>query len=192
MTHIEDTIDVFLSRLFVGQAGEVELAWSTQGRDAVTKAKHYPTADTGALAKHAAKLNLGGCNMYFIPTCLRPGLYDARAGDDDVISAPCLWVDIDEPDKWNTAASRLQDCAPTAIVFTSKGRGHLYWQLQTPIMAKDARRLNQRIVTYLGGDPTAVNPARLMRLPSTQRWATKKKPTVGPIHLRAGSCLIQT
>jgi len=90
-----------------------------------------------------------------------------RAGGAKAVEAShLLFVEIDHPDAHDRLAAFPH--APTARVRSgSPGHLHIYFALRRPI---DPDRLvdgNRRLAHALGGDPVSVDPARILRPPSS-------------------------
>ncbi len=90
-----------------------------------------------------------------------------RAGGANAVEAShLLFVEIDHPDAHDRLAAFPH--APTARVRSgSPGHLHIYFALHRPI---DPDRLvdgNRRLAHALGGDPVSVDPARILRPPSS-------------------------
>ena len=90
-----------------------------------------------------------------------------RAGGANAVEAShLLFVEIDHPDAHNRLAAFPH--APTARVRSgSPGHLHIYFALHRAI---DPDRLvdgNRRLAHALGGDPVSVDPARILRPPSS-------------------------
>ncbi len=90
-----------------------------------------------------------------------------RAGGANAVEAShLLFVEIDHPEAHDRLAAFPR--APTARVRSgSPGHLHIYFALHRPI---DPDRLvdgNRRLAHALGGDPVSVDPARILRPPSS-------------------------
>ena len=115
-------------------------------------------------------------------------------GNGTAARVPAVWVDIDvvpKDDKPNTTVAEaramaepvvamLRDLAmPPSAVYHSGAGVHAYWRLDDP--ADDmalVRQVNQHLATALGGDASAVNPGRVLRLPGTRNDRLKGDPAI--------------
>ncbi len=102
----------------------------------------------------------------------------------NVVNIPCVWVDVDYKDTPKEVFIEKLDSFPIkpTIVNSSGGGVHLYWLLETPAekkSGKDVEKINKWLVTQLGGDKSAVDYSRVMRLPDTLNHKPKYelKPT---------------
>jgi len=110
---------------------------------------------------------------------------DAR-NKNNAHGVPAVWVDIDPPDgladpalsAWQKLILQsLSSFKPRASLIVYSGRGwHSYWLLSHPVRLCEGNRdergrlitaLNKNLVRRFSGDPSAVDLARLMRLPGT-------------------------
>lgn len=101
---------------------------------------------------------------------------------------PALFVDLDfkvVPEEEARRRLATFPRRPSAII-ASGGGLHVYWRLTIPIdLRTDARRatrLLRGLATALGGDHTAAEPARILRLPRT---CNHKYRPVRPVALEA-------
>jgi hypothetical protein len=99
--------------------------------------------------------------------------------DEDFYVLPAVYADFDDAGALEKA-ERLcleKNIPPTARVVTGRQphtRGQLWWRLQEPLRDANAcRRINRAIAAALGGDPTVVNPGRVMRLGGSIAWPKK-------------------
>jgi hypothetical protein len=180
-----DEIEHFLSQMYGGFGGVIELAWSPADQDAIICADHYSHDKLDKFVEHAVELNADRANIYFTPAVLRADTV-GRAHDDDVAEVRFLWTDLDSAEAMDAPAKRYTVCEPTASVLTRASpdqRMHCYWLLDQPLAGgAEARRLNRRVTAHMFGDMSCTNPARVLRLPGTVRWPTEEKP-IGPHHL---------
>lgn len=116
---------------------------------------------------------------------------------NDMISLNAFFVDID----WEKGISQadkkqkmqemyMEACdkdmpVPTIVVETQKGM-HMYWILESPILkgnkwediVSDYRAITIAIINYFGGDISAKDPTRVLRLPETKHWKDPKNPFI--------------
>jgi hypothetical protein len=113
----------------------------------------YPEAvDTaiGWLDDRAA----AGFDTYFCAHLLT----DTRRKKDAAAPVRALWCDID-------VGAIPTDPAPTAVVESSPGRFHAYWQVLEAIEPTRAEALNKRLAKLCGGDPSGADLTQLLRPP---------------------------
>ena len=108
-----------------------------------------------------------------------------RAGGRDAVARSHLaWVDLDQPD----AVQRIGefDRMPSMIVATgSRGHCHCYWQLEREIPPEQLVAANRRLAHRLGGDLATVDPARILRAPTSLNRKHSPPATVTLIELHA-------
>jgi len=122
-----------------------------------------------------------------------------KAEKEDVTAVHYLHTDIDPPleggtEEWKAATLELlraHDPPPTTIVFSGNGFNAL-WALKEPIAldgteaAADAVALyNWKLALDLRGDIPTRDISRVLRLPGTTNWPTKKKREKGRVVGRA-------
>jgi hypothetical protein len=84
-----------------------------------------------------------------------------RKGANAVEFVRSLWVDGDGakvPPTWP---------APGAVVYSSEGREHFYWPLESPIHKDEAVKLNKRMAVAMGADKGKAALATVLRAPDT-------------------------
>jgi hypothetical protein len=86
-----------------------------------------------------------------------------------------LWLDEDE------GLFPEDGPEPTAIVFSSAARRHLYWRLTRPVVVEWAVAMNRRIAGRAGGDSGKAALASVLRVPGTMNF--KRHPQVDPVTL---------
>jgi hypothetical protein len=93
-----------------------------------------------------------------------------RAGGRDAVARSHLaWVDLDQPD----ALARIAAFGhkPSMTVATgSPGHRHCYWRLEQEITPERLVSANRRLAHHLSGDLMSVDPARILRPPSSLNW----------------------
>jgi RecA-family ATPase len=174
-----------VSHLFEGwldgcQEGRIELAW-TDGRDGRLKhAAIFGTDQLDELVERAVAENRRpGQNVYIGAALRKPDTAPfGRCGDEDFFALTAYYVDIDD-DVTQAAAAKCRErgCPPTAVVITGRHphvRAQLYWRLSEPQRDPDiCRAQNSALAQTLGGDPSVVNPSRVLRLGGSIAWPTK-------------------
>jgi hypothetical protein len=141
----------------------------------------FDLGDIDEAASYAAEINSApGCNVYFTPALLSDStpasLY--RSSAKDVTATFYVWADLDDAGAAERAAKIAGTTAlPSAVVTTGRHphtRQQLYFLLDEPLTDHDTiRALNSAACITFGGDPSVVNPARIMRLGGTVAWPTK-------------------
>jgi hypothetical protein len=105
----------------------------------------------------------------------RPDPTTGELGGTKSHAAPArvLWVDCDMKD--GGSARRIHEFRPPPHMVVASGGGHhAYWLLRDPI--DDVRRLreaNGLLAEALGGDPQAVDAARILRPPGTLNFKSE-------------------
>ena len=125
-----------------------------------------------------------------------------RAGEDGTSRGlrrgTCLWVDVDprgDADGATTAWRRLArfPVQPSAVVHSGRGL-HAYWRLGSSIaLAEPSERHRfgealRRLAHALGGDPTATDLPRVLRLPGSLNWKYAPPRPVTVLAVRPGQC----
>jgi Primase C terminal 1 (PriCT-1) len=169
---------LFLETLFAGYAtGLVEIASTPASGTALNTARLFDDLDEAV--EYATGINRNpGVNVYVGAALRRTSCArDRRCIDDDFLTAPAVWCDIDDG---AAAKSYLAKCAglhPTMCVTTGTVpdlRRQLWWKLAEPCDDPNAvRKACAGIARALGGDVSVVNPGRVMRLPGCIAWPKK-------------------
>ena len=173
-----------LEHLFGGdldgcQDGLVELAWTDGADGRLRHALLFGTDRLDGAVEEAVRRNrVAGQNLYVGAALRRPGTPPfGRAADADVLALPACYVDVDDGDAAQRLRERYRGCPPTAAVVTGRQphvRVQLWWRQEAP--ARDlelCRRQNVALAAALGGDPSVVNPSRVMRLAGSIAWPRK-------------------
>lgn len=139
--------------------------------------QHFSTDDLQQAAIYAASANRQGMNVYFCPNPIAADI-GKPAKDGDIVAATWCFADADTPQGAQSLLS-YQVPAPDLLVTTGTMpslRLHAYWRLDEPVYDLiEWRKLQRAIAAKLGTDPIVVNPSRIMRLPYTVSWPSKKK-----------------
>jgi hypothetical protein len=93
-----------------------------------------------------------------------------RLAANAVATVNALWLDEDRGTYPDIGP------APTAIVHSSRGRRHLYWELAQPVAVEWAVAMNRRIAVWAGGDIGKAGLASVLRVPGTANY--KRHPRV--------------
>ena len=101
-----------------------------------------------------------------------------RTTDKDFRQAPGIWSDIDRQEDFEWARTVETLVRPNGQVITGtvpNTRVQSWFRCSEPIVSAELlRSLNVRLHRLYGGDPSVVNPSRLMRLPGTIAWPRKE------------------
>ncbi|HSM19887.1 MAG TPA: hypothetical protein VK844_05910, partial [Hyphomicrobiales bacterium] len=160
--------------------GRIELAW-TDGKDGrLRHAAIFGTDRLEALADRAVAENrVPGQNVYVGQALRKPDIPPfGRCRDEDFWALTAFYVDLDD-DVIATARVnyRHRGCPPTAVVVTGRNphvRAQMLWRQEVPERDPDVcRRQNRALADALGGDPSVVNPSRVMRLGGSIAWPVK-------------------
>lgn len=163
------------------QEGRVELAW-TDARDG--KLRHALSFGTDALdelVERAIQENRQqGQNVYIGQALRKPDIAPfGRGRDDEFFALTAFYVDIDD-DVTATASInyRNRGCPPTGVVITGRHphlRAQMLWRLDSPMRdAAVCRQQNSALAQALDGDPSVINPSRVLRLGGSIAWPTKE------------------
>lgn len=178
LRHLEHLVSVDLG---VARDGLIELAWTDHQRGTLSCARMFGVDEIAAIAERAAALNrTPGCNVYVGAALRRPEAQrDRRGSDADFYAAPCSWIDIDRDQAHAAAATAKRIGAPpTMTIVTGRHphtRAQMWWRLDEPCRdPASIRALNVMLARALGGDPSVVNPGRVLRLGGSVAWPTKE------------------
>ena len=153
------TVLASLYRDSPGQGEFIELR--TVRRDGSVRQEFIPHAELTRAAARAIELRDSG--DVFFGVGLRARQF---GGKDAVLELPAVWIDLDSSEALVELA--LFPLAPTLVIATgSPGHTHAYWFTREPIDPAVAEALNRELAQVLGGDPQAVDAARVLRLPGT-------------------------
>lgn len=157
-------------------SGLVELAWISAGRG--SGARLFDLTAVDELVEQAASWNLEGRNIYYGVTLKHPDTAPfGRTSDTDADAATAFWADFDEAGSADRADRLARKFPPTFRVTTGTVphvRQHFYWLLDEAVRdMAHARAQVSALAATLGGDPSVVNPGRLMRLAGSIAWPTK-------------------
>jgi hypothetical protein len=171
--------------------GRIELAW-TDGRDG--KLRHaaiFGTDELDELVERAlAENRKPGQNVYIGQALRHPDIAPfGRCKDDDFLALTAFYADIDDDVVLAAAAKyKVLGCLPTAMVITGRHphpRAQMLWRLAAPVRDADlCRRQNLAIAQALGGDPSVINPSRVLRLGGSIAWPSKEGRIIERTELR--------
>lgn len=171
---------VFLGDLDGAHDGLIELAWNDARTGALSAAEMFGTDRIDELVDRAALLNqTPGINVY-VGAALRraESNINRRSSDADFYAASCIWADVDS----DVVAPAVATCKrrgvpPTMTVVTGRHphtRAQMWWRLAEPCRDPAAlRAICSRVAAAIGGDPSVVNPGRVLRLGGSVAWPTK-------------------
>jgi hypothetical protein len=159
--------------------GMIEIGWMNPATGLLTEFAQFDLNDTAALIATAIQVNMvAGQSVYIRAATVRAHAFPPYTTDADFVSAPGIWSDIDKADDLARAREVESIVRPNASVITGiipTTRVQSWFRTTEPIVSADlVRELNVRLHRLYGGDPTVVNPSRLMRLPGTIAWPWKE------------------
>lgn len=106
-------------------------------------------------------------------------------GKDNITAARAVWVDLDGIDaEQQYEAAAAWSPAPSFAVQTSPDRYHVYWTLAPGCPLDMAESINRRLRVRFNADKSAVDLARVLRLPGT--YHLKADPVLVTCHQLAG------
>jgi len=161
--------------------GLVELSW-TDPFGPLKHAQLFELDNLDSMAEKAESLNqTEGVNVYYgqalrSPNCAPFG----RTSDSDVIALTAVYCDLDDAGAAEAARAIYTAIGikPTSIVITGEHphvRAQMHYRLLEAITDHaQMRNINSAICRTFSGDPTVVNPSRVLRLPGTIAWPHKK------------------
>jgi hypothetical protein len=160
--------------------GRIELAWTDTRDGSPRYAQVFGTDQFEELVERAVQVNtVPGQNVYIGQALRKSGIPPfGRCKDGDFLALTTFYVDIDDD---VVAGARInyrhRGCPPTAVVVTGRHphvRAQMLWRQETPERDADVcRGLNRALADALSGDPSVINPSRVMRLGGSIAWPTK-------------------
>jgi hypothetical protein len=180
----EEQIQAHLDHLFGGYLdgchdGLIEIAWTDSSDGKLREAQLFGTDHIEDAVAEAVKQNrTEGQNVYVGAALRKPHTAPfGRAKDTDFFCLPGFYVDLDEEEAVRTASSNYSGCPPTCAVWTGKTphpRVQLWWRHEEPERDPErSRQQNKALARALNGDPTVINPSRVMRLGGSIAWPSK-------------------
>jgi len=171
-----DTIRSFLDFWFeFVPSGKVEIAWINPENAKLERAEHFDIRDP-ELVPFVLRVNSQeGQNCYFTPSVVNT--IKGRSFDKNFVCSPGFWIDQDLPEDVAYANTVAHEFFPSTQALTGRVpylRRQMWFRMSEPV--RDGaliKRTNQRLLSLYHGDHSAVNPARLMRLPGTVAWPYK-------------------
>lgn len=159
--------------------GVLEICWYKKWGE-LNQAAQFERDDLDALISVAVQENLvPGQSMYFRAATVAPWTAkSATTGDVDVKQAPGIWSDMDDVADVERARTIQTLIRPNTSVITGtvpNMRVQSWFRTSEPIASPDfVKILNRRLFRLYGGDPSVVNPSRMMRLPGMIAWPRKE------------------
>ena len=161
--------------------GRIELAWTDARDGRLTRAAIFGTDELDELVERAVIENSHhGQNVYIGQALRKPGTaLSSRCKDEDFFALTAFYADIDD-DVTATASInyRNRGCPPTGVVVTGKHphlRAQMLWRLKEPVRdAQVCRSQNAALAHALDGDPSVINPGRVLRLGGSIAWPVKQ------------------
>lgn len=186
-TPLAPVYDTIVAHLRYHFGGALEGRFEVCARNAVTSkidnslARTFDMTQFEEAAEWAVKINsVPGQNAYFTPAVL----FDetpakGRSSDADVAGTNSIWSDLDDDGAAEQARAIAGTTAmPSYAVITGRiphTRLQMHYFADELITDHDTiRELNGGICAKMLGDPTVVNPARIMRLGGTVAWPVKE------------------
>lgn len=173
-------------------SGLVELAWIDRRNNGMAHsgARLFDLGGLDDLVIQALAWNREKKNIYIGATLKNPDTAPfCRTSDSDAHAAWAVWADFDDAGAVEKARA-LITLPPSLVVVTGVVpyvREHWWWLLDEPVTDMAALRAQiGAIAGTLGGDPTVVNPSRIMRLAGTVAWPVKPGRTIERVTLRGG------
>jgi hypothetical protein len=99
----------------------------------------------------------------------------SRLAANAVGSMRCCWLDEDEGHFPESGPE------PTAVVYSSENRRHLYWRLARAMSAEWVVSMNRRLAAWASGDSGKAGLASVLRVPETMNF--KRYPQIDPVRL---------
>jgi hypothetical protein len=157
----------------------VDIVWSDAELSRLNEFERFPATPAGLdrAAEKAARMNELGRNVYCGANPRKPGTRgDSR--NEDIAFATHHWVDADTEAAMEQALF-WQGPTPSAVVLTGTEpfeRSHLYWELDAPCFNLQEWTARQKaLAAALCGDPSPVDPRRVMRLPGAFSYPKPSK-----------------
>ena len=151
--------------------------------DGPTSARDFGTDSTSAI-KWALDQNGDGKNVYFSVNRIRPGI-NKKPAKFDVVAVRFAHVDIDPPkdnSSWepqHAYESLVNSPAPPAFINWSGNGWQALWRVEDGVKPGEIEEVNSGIIAEFGGDKATHDVSRLLRVPGTVNWPSKKKMNIG-------------
>jgi Protein of unknown function (DUF3987)/RepB DNA-primase from phage plasmid len=162
--------------VFGGEHGLLHLFTGVREGDRLAKLRethfNYPNAAKAAV-EWAQEKSDEDREVYFCAHLLTK----PRRTKENAAAVRTLWGELDG------AALPNGDLRPTAVVESSPERFHGYWRLTDSIPPETAERLNKRLGTAIGADPSGFDLSQLLRVPATVNHKYPEHPMVRLLEL---------
>ena len=141
-------------------------------------------ADTTSAIKWALEQNGEGKNVYFSVNRIRPGV-NKKPAKPDIVAVRFAHVDIDPPKdniSWepqHAYKSLINSPAPPAFINWSGNGWQAFWRIEDGVKPGEIEEINSGIIAQFGGDRGTHDVSRLLRVPGTVNWPSKKKMELG-------------
>lgn len=158
--------------------GLLEIGWLDQYGRGLIHFEQFARDDLDALVATAIQANLvAGQACYIRAATVREWAFDRKTTDHEFVQAPGIWSDTDTLEDLERARTVTTLIRPNGSVITGTiphMRVQSWFRASEPLVSGEmVRNLNRRLHQLYGGDPSVVNPSRLMRLPGTIAWPWK-------------------
>jgi len=156
----------------------LEIGWLDQYGLGLIHFEQFARDDVDALVATATQANLVcGQACYIRAATVKEWAFDRKTTDLDFVQAPGIWSDTDTLEDLERARTVTTLIRPNGSVITGTVphmRVQSWFKASEPLVSGDmVKSLNRRLHQLYGGDPSVVNPSRLMRLPGTIAWPWK-------------------
>jgi AAA domain-containing protein len=158
--------------------GLIEIGWLDQYGRGLIHFEQFARDDLDALVATAVQANLvAGQACYVRAATVKEWEFDRKTTDQEFVQAPGIWSDTDTLEDLERARTVTTLIRPNGSVITGTVphmRVQSWFKASEPLVSGEmVRSLNRRLHQLYGGDPSVVNPSRLMRLPGTIAWPWK-------------------
>jgi len=155
------TMKTFFTTLYQHSEGKIEIRTLPNRHQA-----YFEKSDHAGIARHIERCS--NTNVFF-----GVATRDGKGGKkDNIVHISAVWIDVDSKDitkeQFGENLKRFQ--FKPSITILSGGGAHLYWLLNEPAEKSDIETVedvNRRIAHALGGDQSATEAARVLRVPGT-------------------------
>jgi len=155
------TMKTFFDTLYQHTKGKIEIRTLPDRRQA-----YFNKNDDKGIARHIERCS--NTNVFF-----GVATRDGKGGTkENIVNIPAVWNDCDFKDTPIKQLGKNLKQFPfkPSIIIRSGGGAHLYWLLNEPAEKSDIEAVedvNRRIAHALGGDQSATEAARVLRVPGT-------------------------
>lgn len=164
--------------LFGGERGLLHIFTGARAPDGKLDNLRNTNYNYPAKAEDAARWALAkskeGREVYFCAHLL----HGPERRKENAVAVRALWGELDGAPLPNS------DLKPTAVVESSTGRYHVYWQLTDELPPESAEALNKRLAREIGADPAGFDLTQLLRVPGTVNYKYADNPLVRLVEVR--------